>query len=46
VEERHSSGVISTETYTEQAEKLDKRITSLESRLKKKKKELEKITAE
>jgi hypothetical protein len=46
VEERHSSGAMPTETYTEQAEKLDKRIKSLESRLKKKKKELEKITAE
>jgi hypothetical protein len=46
VEERHSSGAMPTETYTEQSEKLDKRINSLENRLKKKKKELEKITAE
>ena len=46
VEERHSSGAMPTETYTEQAEKLDKRIKSLEDRLKKKKKEIEKITAE
>ena len=46
VEERHSSGAMPTETYTEQAEKLDKRIKSLEDRLKKKQKELEKLTAE
>jgi hypothetical protein len=45
VEERHSSGAMPTETYNEQAEKLDKRIKSLEDRATKKKKELEKITA-
>ncbi|TFF83733.1 hypothetical protein EU524_01985 [Candidatus Thorarchaeota archaeon] len=41
VEQRHSSGAMPKETYTEQVEKLDARLASLEKKLKKKKEELE-----
>ncbi len=46
IEERHESGAMPRETYEEQVAKLDGRIKNLERRIKKKKKELDKIEAE
>jgi prefoldin subunit 5 len=43
IEQRHSSGVMPKETYTEQAEKLDQRLKNLEKKLQKKYTELEKL---
>ncbi|MHA1902395.1 MAG: hypothetical protein ACXADL_00210 [Candidatus Thorarchaeota archaeon] len=43
IEQRHSSGVMPKETYTEQAEKLDGRLKNLEKKLQKKYTELEKL---
>ncbi len=43
VEQRHSSGAMSKENYTEQIEKLDKRIESLKKKLDKKKEDLKKV---
>ncbi|MFW9799774.1 MAG: hypothetical protein ACFFD9_05025 [Candidatus Thorarchaeota archaeon] len=43
VEERHSSGAMPKETYTEQTEKLDRRLKSLEKKLIDREKELEKL---
>jgi len=43
VEERHSSGAMPKDTYTEQAEKLDARLARLNQSLEKKRKELEKL---
>ncbi|MHA1925123.1 MAG: hypothetical protein ACXABV_00335 [Candidatus Thorarchaeota archaeon] len=43
IEERHSSGAMPKDTYTEQAEKLDTRLKRLKKNLEKKMKELEKL---
>jgi hypothetical protein len=43
IEERHSSGAMPKDTYTEQAEKLDARLKRLNKSLEKKRKELEKL---
>jgi hypothetical protein len=43
IEERHSSGAMPKDTYTEQVEKLDTRLKTLNKNLEKKKKELEKL---
>jgi prefoldin subunit 5 len=43
IEERHSSGAMPKDTYTEQAEKLDTRLQRLNKNLEKKRKELEKL---
>ncbi len=44
IEQRHSSGVMPKESYTEQAEKLDSRVKSLEKKLKKKLKEMDALS--
>ncbi|MCK4567298.1 MAG: hypothetical protein KAU48_08315 [Candidatus Thorarchaeota archaeon] len=44
VEQRHSSGAMPKETYTEQVEKLDARLLSLEKKLAKKQQELAELT--
>ncbi|MFW9846074.1 MAG: hypothetical protein ACFFD6_04975 [Candidatus Thorarchaeota archaeon] len=46
IEERHSSGAMPKDAYTEQAEKLDLRLKSLENKIRKKQKELENLTSE
>ncbi|MFX0055586.1 MAG: hypothetical protein ACFFAX_08740 [Promethearchaeota archaeon] len=43
IEERHASGAMPKDTYTEQAEKLDTRLARLSENLEKKRQELEKI---
>ncbi|UCE10163.1 MAG: hypothetical protein JSW61_14525 [Candidatus Thorarchaeota archaeon] len=45
IEQRHSSGAMPTESYQEQADKLDKRLESLKKKLEKKEKELEDLKA-
>jgi hypothetical protein len=45
IEERHSSGAMAKDTYTEQADKLDERLKRLNRKLEKKRKELEKLIA-
>lgn len=46
VEQRHSSGTMPKETYTEQIEKLDARIKSIQKKIEKKEKELEFLKSE
>ncbi|MFW9967555.1 MAG: hypothetical protein ACFFEA_10415, partial [Candidatus Thorarchaeota archaeon] len=43
IEERHSSGAMAKDTFTEQSEKLEERLKRLEENLEKKRKELETI---
>jgi uncharacterized membrane protein len=43
IEERHSSGAMAKDTFTEQSEKLEERLKRLEKNLEKKRKELETI---
>jgi len=46
VEQRHSSGAMPKDTYTEQVEKLDARLLNLEKKLAKKQQELAKLKSE
>lgn len=44
VEQRHSSGAMPDETYTEQVEKLDARLRAIQKKIEKKQRELEELT--
>jgi predicted nucleic acid-binding Zn-ribbon protein len=44
IEQRHASGAMPEETFTEQVSKLDSRIKSLKKKMDKKQKELENLT--
>ena len=43
IEQKHSAGTLTRESYTEQVQKLDERLTSLDKRLAEKKEELRKL---